>query len=230
MKNQIKSATRWLVLMLCAAFLLSFTAVLSGCGGTEKTVTDVQMMMPPTKTEYIVGESFDPDGMVITALYSDGTRSEITDYTIDKTGPLALSDTEITITYQDYTLTQPITVINAGDKVVLTLANGVDRCELYADGTIYLGGGGGSLRKPNVANWTWDGSELEIWIPLVTAGSSWGDQTIDPEPTKMELEYDEQNNIQFAYMLAGRWQMHYFIQYRDWSKVLTPDARYPIGQ
>ena len=31
MKNQIKSATRWLVLMLCAAFLLSFTAVLSGC-------------------------------------------------------------------------------------------------------------------------------------------------------------------------------------------------------
>ena len=39
MKNQIKSATRWLVLMLCAAFLLSFTAVLSGCGGTEKTVT-----------------------------------------------------------------------------------------------------------------------------------------------------------------------------------------------
>lgn len=46
----------------------------------------------------------------------------------------------------------------------------------------------------------------------------------------MELEYDEQNNIQFAYMLAGRWQMHYFIQYRDWSKVLTPDVRYPIGQ
>lgn len=231
MKNKTIVVRKWLVVLLCAVMMLSCSLMLlSGCGNTEKTVTDVQMMMPPAKTEYIVGESFDTEGMVITALYSDGTRSSITDYTIDKTGPLSLEDTEITITYQNYTLKQAITVIEAGDKVVLQFANGVDRCELYADGTVQLAGGGGSLMKPNVAYWTWDGSDLEIWIPLVTAGASWGEQTVDPEPTKMELEYDEQNNIQFAYMLSGRWQMHYFIQYRDWSQVLTSDARYPIGQ
>ena len=46
----------------------------------------------------------------------------------------------------------------------------------------------------------------------------------------MELEYVEQNHIQFAEMLDGKWQLLNCIKYRDWSQVLTPDARYPIGQ
>lgn len=224
MNNKTIVVRKWLVVLLCAVFtLLSATCLLSGCvTETEKTVIDVQMMMPPDKTEYVVGEHFDETGMVITAVYSDGTRQQITDYTIDKTGALHIEDTMITITYQDYTLEQPISVINAGDKIVMILANGVDRCELYADGTVQLAGGGGRLMKPNVARWSWDGETLEIWIPIVNAGVT------DPEPTKMELEYDEQNNIQFAYMLAGRWQMHYFIQYREWSQVLTADVQYPL--
>lgn len=223
MKNCAVLVKKWLVVLLCAVFTLSCAALLlSGCSEEEKTLTDVQMMMPPDKTEYIVGEHFDTTGMVITAVYSDGSRTQINDYTIDKTGALTLDDEKVTITYEDYSLEQPISVINAGDKIVIMLANGVDRCELYADGTVQLAGGGGRLMKPNVAHWSWDGEELEIWIPIVNAGVT------DEEPTKMELEYDEQNNIQFAYMLAGRWQMHYFIQYREWSQALTPDVRYPL--
>lgn len=42
-----------------------------------KTIEVVQM---PDKTSYMVGEAFDPTGMVITATYSDGTTSEITNY------------------------------------------------------------------------------------------------------------------------------------------------------
>lgn len=217
-----------IVLALVSVFSVLLAA---GCGGPE--VVDVQLMMPPDKTEYVVGEKFDTTGLVLTAVYSDGTRKEIKDYTIDKTGALALEDKVVTITYQDYKFPIDVSVINAGDKIVIMFANGVDRCELYADGTIALGGGGGSLRKPNVARWSWDPSKpekerLEIWIPLVTAGASWGQQTVDEEPTKMELEYDEQNNIQFAYMLAGRWQMHYFIQYKEWTKELTADVKYPL--
>ena len=223
MKNCAVLVKKWLVVLLCAVFTLSCAALLlSGCSEEEKTLTDVQMMMPPDKTEYIVGEHFDTTGMVITAVYSDGSRTQINDYTIDKTGALTLDDEKVTITYEDYSIEQPISVINAGDKIVIMLANGVDRCELYADGTVQLAGGGGRLMKPNVAHWSWDGEELEIWIPIVNAGVT------DEEPTKMELEYDEQNNIQFAYMLAGRWQMHYFIQYREWSQALTPDVRYPL--
>lgn len=213
-----------LVMTLLSTAMIS---VFVGCGA-EPTVTDVQMMMPPDKTEYVVDEKFDTTGMVITAVYSDGTRKEVTDYTIDKTGALTLEDKVVTISYGEYKFEQAITVVKPGDKIIMILANGVDRCELYADGTLQLAGGGGRLMKPNVAKWSWDGNDLEIWIPLVTAGAVWGQQTVDEEPTKMELEYDEQNNIQFAYMLAGRWQMHYFIQYKEWSAVLTPDVHYPI--
>lgn len=223
MKNQIKSATRWLVLMLCAAFLLSFTAVLSGCGGTEKTVTDMQMMMPPEKTEYVEGETFDPAGMMITAVYSDGTRENITDYTIDKTGPLSLEDTEVTITYGEYTFKQPITVITAGEKVVLQLANGVDRCDLYADGTLALTGNVEGLASKDEAHWSWDGETLEIWITLYH-----GFADKDDFQTKMDLQYDSQNNLSFQYALKGMWAINYFVSYADWSQVLTPDARYPI--
>ena len=220
--------SRFLVFVLVMTLLATaMISVFAGCGA-EATVTDVQMMMPPDKTEYVVDEKFDTTGMVITAVYSDGTRKEITDYTIDKTGALTLEDKVVTISYGEYKFEQSIKVVAPGDKIIMILANGVDRCELYADGTVQLAGGGGSLRKPNVAKWSWDGKDLEIWIPLVTPGAVWGQQTVDPEPTKMELEYDEQNNIQFAYMLAGRWQMHYFIQYQEWSAVLTSNVHYPI--
>ena len=35
----------------------------------------------PTKTEYIVGEKFNTDGLTVTASYSDGTKKEVTDET-----------------------------------------------------------------------------------------------------------------------------------------------------
>ncbi len=227
-----KTATKIAAVVLALISLLSL-ALIAGCG-SEPELIDVQMMMPPDKVEYVIGEKFDKSGMVITAVYSDGTRKEITDYTIDKTGALTKDDKVVTITYGEYRFEQPITVIAAGDKIVITLANGVDRCELYADGTVQLAGGGGSLMKPNVAHWSWDPTKpekerLEIWIPLVTPAVGWGPGTPDSEPTKMELEYDEQNSIQFAYMLAGRWQMHYFIQYKVWSQALTADVTYPLA-
>lgn len=37
----------------------------------------------PDKTNYYVGETFDPTGMIVSAIYSDGSYKDITDYTID---------------------------------------------------------------------------------------------------------------------------------------------------
>ena len=225
MKNQVKTATRWLVLMLCVAFLFSFAAVLSGCGETEKTVVDVQMMMSPEKTEYIEGESFDPEGMLLTAVYDDGTRSEITDYQIDKTGPLTLDDTLVTITYGDYSFTQEITVITAAEKVVVRFAVGVDQVELYADGSLNVIANLGlpGLSEDDESWWSWDGETLEIWITPAYGFGSYGDQ-----PEKVDLVYDSQNNITFTYTLWGSYKNTYFVSYKDWSQVLTSDARYPV--
>ena len=75
-------------------------------------VTSIAIEQNPTKTEYVVGQTFDPTGMKVVANYSDGTKKVITDYTIDKTGPLSLGDKNITISYQGFKTTVAITVVD----------------------------------------------------------------------------------------------------------------------
>lgn len=209
--------------VLAVSMLTSSVGFLSACRGPA-TLTEVQMMMPATKTEYIVGESFDPTGLMLVGVYSDGTRASLTNYTIDKTGKLEAEDTSVTITCEGWTFEIPISVITADQKIVITLANGVDQCWLYANGNVELGGGVPGGMTPETAHWTWDGETLEIWLTL-----SFGFNSFDDHQTKMELEYDEQQNLQFKYMLRGMWQMNYFCSYNDWSEVLTPNATFPIG-
>lgn len=72
--------------------------------------TGIEIEDKPTKTKYIVGETFDPSGMKVIAKYNDNSKVVITDYTIDKTGPLTLDDKTITITYEGFKATINITV------------------------------------------------------------------------------------------------------------------------
>lgn len=78
----------------------------------EVVVTSISIEENPTKTNYVVGQTFDPTGMKVVAHYSDNTKKVITDYTIDKTGPLSLKDTNITISYQGFKATVKITVVD----------------------------------------------------------------------------------------------------------------------
>lgn len=70
----------------------------------------------PTKTTYTAGEVFDPAGMVVTGHFVDADdntntkNEEVTGYTITPDGALAVSDTQVTISYQGKTATQNITV------------------------------------------------------------------------------------------------------------------------
>lgn len=73
-------------------------------------VKSIEVETMPTKTNYVVGETFDPTGMKITARWTDNTKSTVSDYTIDKTGPLTKEDTTVTISYEGFTTTINITV------------------------------------------------------------------------------------------------------------------------
>ena len=64
----------------------------------------------PTKTTYEVGETFDATGMVVEAKYNDLSTEVITDYTIDKTGPLTNEDKKVTISYGGCTVDVAIKV------------------------------------------------------------------------------------------------------------------------
>lgn len=68
-----------------------------------KTVKSIEITTPPTKTEYMAGEDFDPTGMVVTAHYTDGTTADLpeTGYTIFRGTGLMQGQTDVTIQYND---------------------------------------------------------------------------------------------------------------------------------
>ena len=74
-----------------------------------KVVTDIEITTPPAKVNYIEGQVFEKEGMVVTATYNDGTEAPITDYTVPAEA-LAVGTTAITVTYEGKTATQAITV------------------------------------------------------------------------------------------------------------------------
>ena len=76
----------------------------------RKEVTSIEIAQQPDKTEYKIGQSFDKTGMVVNAIYTDGTSEEITSYSVVANNPLTLDDTSVTIKYQGYEVTLPITV------------------------------------------------------------------------------------------------------------------------
>jgi hypothetical protein len=75
----------------------------------------------PNKTEYKIGEVFDPTGMVITATCENGKTREVTTYTYS-TAPLTDEMSEMIISYTElgrtYTVTVPISVDMAFDPAV----------------------------------------------------------------------------------------------------------------
>ena len=66
-----------------------------------KKVDHIEITTPPTKTVYKGGDKFDPTGMVVTAVYKDGTSEPITNYIIFHGDKLTKGQEYVTIQYDD---------------------------------------------------------------------------------------------------------------------------------
>ena len=97
-----------------------FSAIGGQGGGTDppaptKTLTAIEITSPPTQTSYLAGDEFSPDGMIITAMFNDGSRETVTDYTYSPS-VLNESDTSVVISYTrngvTVTALQPISVVD----------------------------------------------------------------------------------------------------------------------
>lgn len=146
------------------ALTLDDTVITISFGGFNATVTisvelvvsGLEISAAPTKVNYVAGETFDPTGMEITAVYNDGSRKTINDYTIDKTGALTVKDKVVTISYQGASATVSINVIhgtfNISEPTILRLeAEEANTANLVGDGSgrgyieSYGGASGGQL-------------------------------------------------------------------------------------
>ena len=74
------------------------------------TLSSIAVTTQPTKTTYTVGETLDTAGMVVTATYSGGTASAVTDYTVSDVDMNTAGTKTVTVTYKDKTATFEITV------------------------------------------------------------------------------------------------------------------------
>ena len=81
---------------------------------TSNSLKSISVTTAPSKTSYILGESFDKSGMVVTATYENGKTSTITNYTITNGSSLAANQSSVTISYTEAgvikTCTQSVSV------------------------------------------------------------------------------------------------------------------------
>ncbi|MBQ8373232.1 MAG: bacterial Ig-like domain-containing protein, partial [Candidatus Methanomethylophilaceae archaeon] len=124
-----------------------------GGGGTGTvTLTSISVTTQPDKMDYVVGESFDSAGMVITAYYSNGDSSLLSEsqYTVVVDDPLTASSTNVTISFQDKSTVLVIRIsvpvqlesisVNTPPKISYGLNDsfdptGMDILATYSDGT-----------------------------------------------------------------------------------------------
>ena len=77
------------------------------------------MSLDNVKTSYQEGESFDKTNLKVYAVYDDESEVEVNDYIVSPSGPLSLINTFVTISYQGFSKSIPITV----SKKVITLVS-----------------------------------------------------------------------------------------------------------
>ena len=88
---------------------------------TSKVLENIEVATPPNKTKYVIGQNFDKTGMVVKANYANGESVKITDYVIQNGENLSANQKEVTITYQNKIVKQPITVVkNQVEKIEIT--------------------------------------------------------------------------------------------------------------
>lgn len=107
--KQSRQSKRILSLIVSFVLLLASVCALTACG---KTLESIEITTAPAVTRYMAGETFKPDGMVVTAKYSDGSSEAVEGYTYDLTAPLKETDTLVTISYEGLTATVAIKVSN----------------------------------------------------------------------------------------------------------------------
>jgi len=86
----------------------------------EKTLEIIAVTTLPNKTTYTVGEDFNPEGMVVTAYYDDGSTAEISGYTIIGFDSAIAGNKTITVSFEDKTATLTVNIQKTLESIAVT--------------------------------------------------------------------------------------------------------------
>ena len=91
-----------------ASFPERIRAIPAGSGGIE--LESITVAAPPAATEYQAGEFFDPTGLKVRAVYTNGAARDIKDYTVTPSlsTPLTADDTKIVIRFTECGVTKVV--------------------------------------------------------------------------------------------------------------------------
>ena len=99
----------------------SDSTIIAHTKNTDDSEKGLVIVTAPNKTTYYETQNFDKAGMKVYMEYYNNTRKEITDYQISNGTNLKLGQTTVQITYGDYSIDQPITVLkNDISKIEIT--------------------------------------------------------------------------------------------------------------
>lgn len=85
----------------------------------ENPVEKIEIKKEPNKVNYVVGQNFNTEGMIVEVTYKNGKVKQVEDYTVQDGTNLQLNQTTVTIEYEGKTATQTITVVS---KTVTTIS------------------------------------------------------------------------------------------------------------
>jgi len=118
-------------------FILAFTACNNGGPTRMKSLTSIAVTTLPTKTAYIIGEDFNPAGMVVTAAYDDGSTAIVAGYTLDGFDSAAAGNKTVMVTFEGNTDAFTVTVRQA-ESFAITFAQLADAAPEIEGPFIYL--------------------------------------------------------------------------------------------
>lgn len=143
----------------------------------------IQITTPPEKTDYLVGEHFSTEGMVVTAVFSNGTRMAVENYRYVSDAPLTINDRFVQISYEYGEKTGTANVAISVSRVPVTVPSQVGQLTYN-----------GEPQAPSWANYDPNTQEMQAVEGAVNAGTysvlvwlkdtdsyCWTDGTITPK-------------------------------------------------
>jgi hypothetical protein len=161
---------------------------LSGGRGVAK-LAGIEISTPPNTTTYLILETFDPTGMVVTATYTDGTTKPITGYTYSPDGELSTSDKVVTISYTENEITQTATqkiTVNDYTSVELPTQSGTLTYTGNALSPTWSGYDTDAMTVSGTTSGTDAGSYTATFA--LKYGHKWSDGTMEPKSATWTID------------------------------------------